>query len=210
MTFKHLTLTPASIAFMVSITVHAAIVVSVSKPTAPGAFANQIHSLQISLLPTSIAAQPEITQAKPRPRPRFVQQKSVEPVPVETLEETAVTENIETETTAENITDNIESPATQLQPPKFGADYLNNPPPVYPLAARRRNIEGHVLLRAEIQPDGSCSQVEIKQASPHELLNQAALEAVKKWRFVPASQDGRNVTAWVEIPIKFKLENQRS
>lgn len=193
---------------MVSIAVHATIVVTVERTTSVNVFANQSHSLQVLLLPASVAAQPQSTPLpaiKPRTKP--IQQKTVEPAPVETTESISETPP---ETVTDTATAESEAPATQLEPPRFSAEYLNNPPPVYPLAARRRNIEGQVLLRAEIRPDGSCSQVEIKQASPHESLNQAALEAVKKWRFIPATQDGRNVTAWVEIPIKFKLQNQRS
>lgn len=206
MTFKALTLTPASIAFMASITVHAAIVVSVNLHTQPETFANHIHSLQISLLP---AASTPITQAA-KPKYDTVKQKPVETIPDKSLSDTVLTETQKDTEIIPDTSTNLEQPEPPLQPPKFAADYLSNPAPVYPLAARRRNIEGHVLLRAEIQPDGSCSQVEIKVPSHHELLNQAALEAVKKWRFIPASQDGRNVAAWVEIPINFKLENQRS
>jgi protein TonB len=205
MIMQHMNLTPASIAFTVSLTVHAAIVVGVNHQTTAGSFANQIHNLQISLLPVELS-QPQITPPA-KPRATIVQQKSVAP---ESVESTETVSDMPVETVADTVTADSELPVSQIEPPKFGADYLNNPPPIYPLAARRRNIEGQVLLRAEIQPDGSCSQVEIKHASPHEMLNQAALDAVKKWHFIPATQGGRNVIAWVEIPIRFKLENQRS
>lgn len=94
-----------------------------------------------------------------------------------------------------------------LEPARFNAAYLNNPPPAYPFLARRRGTEGQVLVRAEVQADGSCSRVELKKTSGSELLDQAALEAVRKWRFVPAKKGSQAITAWVEVPITFKLEN---
>lgn len=100
------------------------------------------------------------------------------------------------------------APEPVLEAPHFHAAYLNNPPPAYPLVARRRGIEGRVLVRAEVQPDGSCSRAEIKTGSGSDLLDQAALEAVRKWRFVPARKGNQVLTAWVEVPITFKLENQ--
>lgn len=99
------------------------------------------------------------------------------------------------------------APEPVLEAPRFNAAYLNNPPPAYPLAARRRGIEGRVLVRAEVQADGSCSRVEMKTGSGSDLLDQAALEAVRKWRFVPARKGSQVVMAWVEVPITFKLEN---
>ncbi|MBS4097139.1 MAG: energy transducer TonB, partial [Sulfuricella sp.] len=96
-------------------------------------------------------------------------------------------------------------PALEL--PRYNAAYLNNPPPAYPLAARRRGIEGTVLVRAEISAEGECLRVELKKSSGTEMLDQTALEAVKKWRFVPAKRGSQAVTAWVEVPLTFKLDN---
>ncbi len=94
-----------------------------------------------------------------------------------------------------------------MEPPRYHAAYLSNPPPAYPMAARRRGIEGTVLVRAEISAGGECQRVELKKTSGHEMLDNAALEAVKTWRFVPAKRGGQAVVAWVEVPITFKLEN---
>ncbi len=94
-----------------------------------------------------------------------------------------------------------------IEPPRYNAAYLSNPPPVYPLAARRRGFEGTVLVRAEVSADGECLRVELNKTSGHEVLDQAALEAVKKWRFVPARRGNQAVADWVGVPITFKLEN---
>lgn len=95
-----------------------------------------------------------------------------------------------------------------LEPPRYNAAYLSNPPPAYPLAARRRGIEGSVLVRAEVSAGGECLRAELKKASGHDMLDQAALEAVRRWRFAPARRGSQAVVAWVEIPISFRLENQ--
>ena len=94
-----------------------------------------------------------------------------------------------------------------IEPPRYNAAYLSNPPPAYPLAARRRGIEGTVLIRSEVSATGECLRAELKKTSGHEMLDHAALEAVKKWRFVPAKRGSQAVVAWVEVPITFKLEN---
>lgn len=94
-----------------------------------------------------------------------------------------------------------------VTPPDLRAAYLSNPPPPYPLAARRRGLEGRVTLRAEILENGSCSRISVSHSSGHELLDQAALQAVKQWHFVPAQRGGKAVAAWVEVPISFRLED---
>lgn len=90
--------------------------------------------------------------------------------------------------------------------PRHDAAYLSNPPPPYPAAARRRNAQGRVLVYAVVAPNGACARAEIRQSSGHPILDEAALQAVRAWRFVPATRDGAPVAAGVEIPIVFRLE----
>lgn len=114
----------------------------------------------------------------------------------------AYTEKAPAPATPENTSSITEAAST---PPVFDAAYLLNPQPPYPLSARRRGIEGKVLLRAEVRPDGLCGRVELKKSSGWEMLDQAALQAVQSWHFVPARRGDQAVTAWVEIPINFRL-----
>jgi len=99
------------------------------------------------------------------------------------------------------------APEPVLELPRYNAAYLSNPPPAYPLAARRRGIEGTVLVRAEISAGGACLRAELKKSSGNGMLDQAAVDAVKEWRFVPARRGSQALAAWVEVPITFKLEN---
>jgi protein TonB len=90
---------------------------------------------------------------------------------------------------------------------RYDVAALSNPKPPYPLAARRRGIEGRVMLRAQVRADGSCAEVWVKRSSGHDVLDAAALDTVRRWRFVPAQRAGRAVDAWVEVPIVFRLEH---
>lgn len=94
-------------------------------------------------------------------------------------------------------------------PARFDADYLKNPPPPYPALAKRMGEEGTVRLRVRVSPDGLAESVEIKASSGSARLDQAALDTVRRWRFVPARQGSQAVAAWVVVPITFHL-NQES
>jgi protein TonB len=93
-----------------------------------------------------------------------------------------------------------------LAPPRFDADYLNNPAPAYPLAAKRRGEEGKVVLRVQVGPDGRAGDVVIAASSGFPLLDEAALAAVRGWRFVPARRGEAAVAASVLVPLRFKLD----
>jgi protein TonB len=79
-------------------------------------------------------------------------------------------------------------------------------PPAYPRQAVARGIEGTVLLRALIGPDGETIEVRLHRSSGAVLLDQAAIEAVRRWAFRPASVGGHAVPAWVEVPVRFRLD----
>jgi protein TonB len=89
--------------------------------------------------------------------------------------------------------------------PDFRAAYLNNPPPAYPRIARRNGEQGTVTLRVHVSLDGVPTQVELERSSGSNALDSAALETVKSWRFAPARRAGEPVTAWVIVPVVFRL-----
>jgi protein TonB len=90
-------------------------------------------------------------------------------------------------------------------PPRFDADYLNNPPPHYPPLSRRLREEGTVLVRVYVLPNGMPQVVELKHSSGCSRLDDSALQAVRKWRFLPARRGHEAVAAWVVVPIAFSL-----
>ncbi len=78
-------------------------------------------------------------------------------------------------------------------------------PPVYPRRAAELGQRGVAVLRALVQPDGSTSEIVLWRSSGFVLLDDAALGAVRQWRFEPARRDGGAILAWVEIPVRFEL-----
>lgn len=89
----------------------------------------------------------------------------------------------------------------------FDAAYLNNPEPAYPLASRRQGESGKVLLLVLVTPQGAPERVEIQHSSGFPRLDEAALAAVRKWRFVPARRGEQLVAASVVVPLTFRLDS---
>lgn len=97
------------------------------------------------------------------------------------------------------------APSAPLEPPRYDAAYLANPPPPYPMSARRRGIEGTATVEARIGPEGEAREVRLAVSAGDTALDNAALEAVRHWRFVPARRGSQAVEAWVRIPLVFRL-----
>ena len=89
------------------------------------------------------------------------------------------------------------------------ARYRETPQPNYPDSARREGKEGRVLLRVLVDEEGKAKAIEINTSSGHDLLDRAATEAIKKWRFVPARAGGKPIEIWVKVPIEFQLSNAK-
>jgi TonB family protein len=90
---------------------------------------------------------------------------------------------------------------TQLKLP----EYLNNPKPLYPLAAKRRGMQGQVLLQVTVTTKGTASKIIVKQSSGFKLLDKAAVTAVASWKFVPAMKNANPIESIVVIPVRFEL-----
>lgn len=86
------------------------------------------------------------------------------------------------------------------------ADHLHNPKPPYPAVARARNWEGVSQLRVYVLANGAAGQVQLAGSSGHDVLDEAALAAVKSWRFVPAKRGDEAIASWVQFPIVWKLK----
>jgi protein TonB len=78
-------------------------------------------------------------------------------------------------------------------------------PAVYPPRAIELNQQGEAVVRVRLDPDGSAVEIVLFRGSGFELLDRAALAAVRGWHFLPAVRDGKPVAAWVEIPVRFHL-----
>ena len=84
-----------------------------------------------------------------------------------------------------------------------------NPKPIYPKIAIRRGIEGDVSLRVMLTASGVVSSVTVEKPSGSELLDAAAVSAVKQWQFNPAMHQGEPAASVTTVPIEFKLIQSR-
>jgi protein TonB len=90
------------------------------------------------------------------------------------------------------------------------ARYRDTPKPIYPENARREGREGRVVLRVLIDNHGRTKSVELNTSSGNQALDQAATEAIKRWRFHPAYVGDSPVDSWVNIPIDFRLTDAKN
>lgn len=91
--------------------------------------------------------------------------------------------------------------------PSFGADYLHNPIPEYPNMARRKGEQGRVLLKVLVTLNGDAGNVTLEKSSGSKYLDEAAMNAVKNWKFTPARSNNEPVSGFVTVPISFSLES---
>jgi protein TonB len=96
--------------------------------------------------------------------------------------------------------------AAPVQGPRFDADYLQNPPPAYPSLSRRMREEGKVLLQVRVSTAGLPEQIQVTHGSGYPRLDEAAVNTVQRWRFVPARHGDETISASVIVPIVFRLE----
>ena len=83
--------------------------------------------------------------------------------------------------------------------------YDINPQPAYPIQARRRGLQGTVMLKVLVDAGGSVADVRLAESSGHSILDQAAINAVRGWIFTPGTTGGRPKQMWVMVPVRFVL-----
>lgn len=93
----------------------------------------------------------------------------------------------------------------EVSAPGYALGTEQTPVPDYPWSARRRGVEGRVVLRLEVGADGRPTGVELVHGSGHDVLDQAAITTAWHWRLRPAMAGGVAVAGRVVVPIVFKL-----
>jgi protein TonB len=154
-------------------------------------------TIELSSAPFSTAT-PTPPQPQQQPAPPKTQEKSpdaVQKAPVEQPQQPAPAQS-------SSSTDSV-----QTTDADYKAAYLNNPKPPYPSFAFQNRQEGTVILRVHVLPTGEVDEVQLARTSGFDSLDDSALNTVKKWKFVPAKQNGKIVDQWVKVPIRFGLKN---
>ncbi len=129
------------------------------------------------------------------------EQPVVEEMPATPIEPVKVSETPKAPPVVEKVAEE------KIEPPRFGVSYLNNPAPDYPATSRRLGEEGRVLMRVLVSSDGAAEDVQIEKSSGSERLDDAAIKAVKRWRFIPAKKNNQALSAYVIVPVKFSLDS---
>jgi protein TonB len=84
------------------------------------------------------------------------------------------------------------------------AQLLKSVPPLYPQMARSQHVTGNVMLDALINVDGNVAQVKVISGPP--VLHQAALEAVKQWKYSPAQLNGNATASHLTVMVQFRTQ----
>ncbi len=85
---------------------------------------------------------------------------------------------------------------------------ISRPAPEYPSQALRNNESGTVHLRITVDENGKPSDIVIERSSRSRALDRAAVQAVRRWTFRPAMQDGRAVAGELKVPIEFSIDSR--
>lgn len=151
---------------------------------------------------------------KPNPQPATVPKPKS--VTAEPPEQESVSKSQDESPAIKEIEDDLETTEEKEIIPSSASAFvqadsrpfaLDNPKPVYPLSARRRGVQGVVLLQVNVSDEGAVTGIHIMRSSGFRILDIAALNSVKRWRFMPALQGELKVNSTVQVPIRFVLNN---
>jgi TonB family protein len=78
--------------------------------------------------------------------------------------------------------------------------------PVYPLLAQQENVQGAVVLQAQVGEDGNVQALKVISGPP--MLTTAAFDAVKQWHFQPHQEGGKAVPRETRITVNFAISTQ--
>ena len=216
-------------ALLTALIVHAAILLAVWQTWGRQVVLPALPPLEISLVSPALrdviqpapAIQPPPVQTTTPPASKKTLSQPAPKTPVQTQapgQEPAAEPVRQTETVSQPVESKQEVPAPQVTaartepavvettPPSFDAAYLNNPKPDYPPAAKRMGMEGVVLLRVMVNPAGVPEKVSVLNSSGSRLLDEAAVNTVYQWTFVPARQGNKPVSGSVNVPIRFVMD----
>lgn len=163
---------------------------------------------QVKQKPVEKKVVKKVEQKQPEPVPQVqedVVEQVVQQVQQEVVQESKAANIVEAAKSVAKEEPKQPEPEPQIEPPRFGVAYLNNPAPNYPNLSKRMGEEGRVLLRVLVSENGKAESVELEKSSGYERLDNAAIDVVKKWSFIPAKKGKEVLSAYVLVPVKFTL-----
>jgi len=186
---------------------------------------HQPHETRVVVVPyRELAAPPPLSDDAPPPQVAVAQAAArpaaAIPVPVPDAqapqEQQIASQEELSQSTPGVSTDNggdqlVVQPPSDEELPKFGEyvyveelpEAITKVPPVYPDIAREANVDGTVLVQALVGKDGHVHDTRVVKSV--QMLDDAAVAAVKLWVFKPALSNNKPVAVWVAVPVKFSL-----
>ncbi len=137
------------------------------------------------------------------PAPPRVPEEAVEPVP--DLAEKAVERFDDSVPPRNRLNEDVAGEPAQAPIRLARPLYRKNPPPEYPALARRRHLQGTVVLEVSVSAEGAVEEVRVEESSGHKVLDRAALRAVWNWLFEPGRRGGERIAMRVMVPVRFDL-----
>jgi periplasmic protein TonB len=148
------------------------------------------------------------------------QEQQHEPVPI--MKPDLETPQVETPPIEDTVPE-IEVPTDEPAPNAISAQTSPSPPvaetadmkvnrrvdPVYPSGSRRDGEQGTGQFRVLVDENGKPQDVQVLKSTGFPRLDTAALEAIRKWAFSPAQQNGQKVKSWTRVQVAFQLQNTR-
>ena len=97
---------------------------------------------------------------------------------------------------------------TGSQEADFELPFLKkSPEPIrYPRWALKQGWQGELVAAVEILPDGAVGRWQVMRSTGHRSLDDAAVKAMRSWRFEPARFHGKPVVSCIQIPVRFKVD----
>ena len=144
-------------------------------------------------------------KAPPPPPPKFEQPPPFVPPPE--LNIAAPAESSATAITAVQNRAPVKAAPVVVTAARSDPRHPNSRPP-YPPTSRRLEEEGTVILNLYVQADGHVSDARVRKSSGSSRLDEAASrEALRSWRFIPATQGGVAIASWHAVAVTFRLED---
>jgi len=168
-------------------------------------------------LPAKIVKKKPAHKHRPEPEPRKTVKPVVQPeqkdlskaIPEPTVNHSNPPE-MPAQTEISTVPENTAVSGTQVPANEIIREarplYRTNPLPPYPQIARKRGLQGVVVLEVLVDPSGNAADLRVLSSSGHPILDRTAMASVKHWTFDPGTRGGKKVTMWVRVPIRFQLE----
>lgn len=205
------------IAFVLALCLHALALVALFGDSDMNKLKSAPPAIVGRLIPNVQKPAMPVPQVKPRPsKPDVVNKAKPKPAPLAKPSAAKVDDDnppqvvteplLNKDSSSLNNEDSVEQDIV-VQAPHADSSRMHNPPPHYPRTALRLRQEGTVILKLMVLADGSVVNVSIHQSSGFHRLDEAALEAVKHWHYVPAKRGDENIDSWYEQPVVFTIRN---